>query len=274
MPYIRAWADRYKDAGLVVIGVHTPEFAFEKDLGNVQEAVKELKIAYPVALDNDYAIWKAFDNKYWPADYLIDGNGKIRHHHFGEGKYADTEKHIQELLKERNGQVSFNDSVKVAGTGAEAAPDTDVQSPETYLGYERAESFMSYGGFKKDAAKRYSVPKQLELNQWGLTGNWTDAPQVATLDSVPGKIVYRFHARDLHLVLGPKEAGKPIRFRVKIDGKAPGEGHGVDTDDQGNGAVTEHRLYQLIRQKGTIDDRIFEIEFLDPGVQAFAFTFG
>lgn len=274
MPYIRAWADRYKDSGLVVIGVHTPEFAFEKDPGNVQDAVNDLKITYPVALDNDYAIWKSFNNKYWPADYLVDINGKIRHHHFGEGKYAETEKHIQELLKERNGQISFNDAVQVSGTGAEAAPDSDVQSPETYIGYERAESFMSPGDFKRDTAHRYSAPKQLELNQWALSGNWTDAAQVATLNALPGKIVYRFHARDLHLVLGRKEDGKSVRFRVKIDGKAPGENHGVDIDEQGNGTVTEHRLYQLIRQKGTIDDRTFEIEFLDPGVQAFAFTFG
>jgi cytochrome c biogenesis protein CcdA/thiol-disulfide isomerase/thioredoxin len=274
IPYVRAWADRYKDSGLVVIGVHTPEFAFEKDLDNVKRAVGEFKITYPVALDDDYKIWKAFNNSYWPADYLIDATGKIRHHHFGEGKYDETEEQIQELLKEHNGQLSVNGLVKVAATGAEAAPDSDVESPETYVGYDRADSFLSPGGLKQDVAHVYSLPKHLELNQWGLSGNWTDHKQVASLDSARGKIVYRFHARDVHLVLGPSANGKPVRFRVLIDGKAPGENHGVDTDAQGDGKIVDHRLYQLIRQKDPIEDRTFEIEFLDPGAQAFAFTFG
>jgi cytochrome c biogenesis protein CcdA/thiol-disulfide isomerase/thioredoxin len=274
LPYIRAWADKYKDAGLVVIGVHTPEFAFEKDLDNVKRAVSELHVTYPVALDNDYKIWKGFSNSYWPADYLIDGTGHIRHHHFGEGKYDETEQQIQMLLKERDGQLSSNGLVKVEATGAEAAPDTDVQSPETYIGYERADSFMSPGGARQDAAFIYSAPKHLELNQWGLSGRWTVQAQVGILNSAPGGIVYRFHARDLHLVLGPTADGKAVRFRVKIDGQAPGANHGVDTDAQGNGKITEHRLYQLIRQKNTIEDRTFEIEFLDPGAQAYAFTFG
>jgi cytochrome c biogenesis protein CcdA/thiol-disulfide isomerase/thioredoxin len=274
IPYVRAWADRYKDSGLVVIGVHTPEFAFEKDLDNVKRAVGEFKITYPVALDDDYKIWKAFNNSYWPADYLIDATGKIRHHHFGEGKYDETEEQIQELLKEHNGQLSVNGLVKVAATGAEAAPDSDVESPETYVGYDRADSFLSPGGLKQDVAHVYSLPKHLELNQWGLSGNWTDHKQVASLDSTRGKIVYRFHARDVHLVLGPAANGKPVRFRVLIDGKAPGENHGVDTDAQGDGKIVDHRLYQLIRQKDPIEDRTFEIEFLDPGAQAFAFTFG
>lgn len=274
LPYIRAWADRYKDGGFIVLGVHTPEFAFEKDPANVQQAVKELHITYPVALDNDYAIWKAFSNQFWPADYLIDATGRIRYHHFGEGKYDETEAHIQELLKENHAQLTFNGDTKVTGDGAEAPPDSDVQSPETYVGYDRGDSFLSPGGFVKDNSHVYTVPAHLELNQWGLAGNWTDNAQVATLDTLPGKIVYRFHARDLHLVLGPTKDGKPVRFRVKIDGKAPGDNHGVDTDASGNGTVVEHRLYQLIRQKNTIDDRTFEIQFLDPGVQAFAFTFG
>jgi thiol-disulfide isomerase/thioredoxin len=274
IPYVRAWADRYKDSGLVVIGVHTPEFAFEKDLDNVKRAVAEFKITYPVALDDDYKIWKAFNNSYWPADYLIDATGKIRHHHFGEGKYDETEEQIQELLKEHNGQLSVNGLVKVAATGAEAAPDSDVESPETYVGYDRADSFLSPGGLKQDVAHVYSLPKHLELNQWGLSGNWTDHKQVASLDSTRGKIIYRFHARDVHLVLGPAANGKPVRFRVLIDGKAPGENHGVDTDAQGDGKIVDHRLYQLIRQKDPIEDRTFEIEFLDPGAQAFAFTFG
>jgi thiol-disulfide isomerase/thioredoxin len=274
LPYIRAWAERYKDSGLVVIGVHTPEFAFEKDQDNVKKAVAELKIAYPVALDNDYKIWKGFNNSFWPADYLIDVAGRIRYHHFGEGKYDESERQIQDLLKERNGSLATSGLVKVTATGAEAPPDSDVESPETYIGYERADSFMSPGGASQDMPHLYSVPPHLELNQWGLSGMWTDRAQVASLDSAPGKIVYRFHARDLHLVLGSGPGGKPIRFRVKIDGQPPGANHGVDTDEMGNGTVMEHRLYQLIRQKNAIEDRTFEIEFLDPGVQAFAFTFG
>jgi cytochrome c biogenesis protein CcdA/thiol-disulfide isomerase/thioredoxin len=274
IPYVRAWAEKYKDSGLIVIGVHTPEFAFEKDLDNVRKAVGELNIKYPVALDNDYKIWKAFNNSYWPADYMVDATGKIRFHHFGEGKYDETEQQIQQLLKENNPQLSVNGLVKVAATGAEAPPDSDVESPETYVGYARADSFLSPGGLKQDAAHVYSIPKHLELNQWGLSGNWTDHAQVASLDSARGKIVFRFHARDVHLVLGPAANGKPVRFRVTIDGKAPGANHGVDTDAQGDGKITDQRLYQLIRQKDAIEDRTFEIEFLDPGAQAYAFTFG
>jgi cytochrome c biogenesis protein CcdA/thiol-disulfide isomerase/thioredoxin len=274
IPYVRAWAEKYKASGLIVIGVHTPEFAFEKDLDNVRKAVNELNIKYPVALDNDYKIWKAFNNSYWPADYMVDATGKIRFHHFGEGKYDETEQQIQQLLKENNPQLSVNGLVKVAATGAEAAPDSDVESPETYVGYARADSFLSPGGFVQDAAHVYSIPKHLELNQWGLSGNWTDQAQVASLDSARGKIVFRFHARDVHLVLGPAANGKPVRFRVTIDGKAPGANHGVDTDAQGDGKITDQRLYQLIRQKDAIEDRTFEIEFLDPGAQAYAFTFG
>jgi cytochrome c biogenesis protein CcdA/thiol-disulfide isomerase/thioredoxin len=274
IPYVRAWAEKYKDSGLIVLGIHTPEFAFEKDLDNVKRAVGELKITYPVALDNDYKIWKAFNNSYWPADYLVDATGKIRFHHFGEGKYDESEQQIQQLLKEHNPQLSVNGLVKVSATGAEAPPDSDVESPETYVGYDRGDSFLSPGGFQQDAAHVYTVPKHLELNQWGLSGNWTDHAQVASLDSAKGKIVYRFHARDLHLVLGPPATGKAVRFRVKIDGQAPGANHGVDTDEQGDGKITEQRLYQLIRQKDPIEDHTFEIEFLDPGAQAFAFTFG
>jgi cytochrome c biogenesis protein CcdA/thiol-disulfide isomerase/thioredoxin len=274
LPYIRAWANKYKDSGLVVLGVHTPEFAFEKDPDNVRRAVRELNITYPVALDNDYKIWKGFNNSYWPADYLVDATGRVRHHHFGEGKYDESEQQIQALLKERNGQAASGGLVTVNGTGAEAAPDDDVQSYETYLGYARAENFISPGGAAQDAAHIYSIPPHLELNQWGLAGKWTDQAQVASLDSAPGKIVFRFHSRDVHLVLGPASNGKPVRFRVKIDGHDPGADHGIDTDEQGNGKILEHRLYQLVRQKGSIEDRTFEIEFLDAGAQAFAFTFG
>ncbi|MDW5265671.1 MULTISPECIES: cytochrome c biogenesis protein DipZ [Acidobacteriaceae] len=276
LPYVNAWAQKYKDSGLVVIGVHTPEFPFEKDLGNVQKAMRELGITYPVALDNNYKIWNGFSNEYWPAHYFIDATGKIRFHHFGEGGYDESEKWIQDLLKERNGQQSLPQGiVAVSATGAEAAPDTEaIASPETYLGYERAQHFASAGGLNQDDAQLYTAPKHLQLNQWALSGNWTDHGQIAVLNSTPGKILFRFQARDLHLVLGPTADGKPVRFRIKIDGRAPGENHGIDADEQGNGVVKEDRLYQLVRQKGSIADHTFEIEFLDPGVQAFAFTFG
>jgi len=273
LPYIRAWADKYKASGLVVIGLHTPEFPFEKDPDNVRRAVSDLRITYPVAIDNGYRIWKSFHNSYWPADYLIDGTGRIRHHHFGEGKYDESEREIQALLKEQGGGTQSG-LVQVAGSGAEAAPDNDVESPETYIGYDRADSFMPNGGLQQDRSHVYSVPAHLELNQWGLSGAWTDRAQSARLDSAHGRIVFRFHARDVHLVLGPPPDGKAIRFRVKIDGRAPGANHGADTDAEGNGRISEQRLYQLIRQKDAIEDRTFEIEFLDAGAEAFAFTFG
>jgi cytochrome c biogenesis protein CcdA/thiol-disulfide isomerase/thioredoxin len=276
LPYIRAWAEKYKDSGLVVIGVHTPEFPFEKDLSNVQKAVRDLGITYPVALDNNYRVWTAFGNEYWPAHYFIDVNGKVRYHHFGEGEYDQSEQWIQELLKERTGEQSLPGGiVTVSGQGAEVAPDADeVQSPETYIGYARAQNFASSGGLKQDTANLYTIPASLELNQWALAGDWIDRDQAAILAAPGGKIAFRFHARDLHLVLGPAADGKPTRFRVTIDSQAPGENHGVDTDEQGNGVLTEHRLYQLVRQKGAITDRLFVIEFLDHGVQAFVVTFG
>jgi cytochrome c biogenesis protein CcdA/thiol-disulfide isomerase/thioredoxin len=274
IPYIEAWAQKYKDDGLIVIGVHTPEFAFEKDPANVRKAVSELGITYPVALDNDYTIWEAFNNSYWPADYLVDASGRIRHHQFGEGGYEESERQIQALLKERGAALSSTSLTKVTGTGAEAPSHDRVKSPETYVGYDRAEHFISPGGLQHDVAHVYSTPKALELNQWGFTGKWTDATDVASLDTARGGIVYRFHARDLHLVLGPASEGKPVRFRVRLEGKEPGEDHGSDTDAHGYGTITDHRLYQLIRQKDAIEDRTFEIEFLDPGAQAFAFTFG
>jgi cytochrome c biogenesis protein CcdA/thiol-disulfide isomerase/thioredoxin len=273
IPYVRAWAAKYKDSGLVVIGVHTPEFAFEKDPDNVRHAVKDLQIAYPVALDNDYKIWKAFSNSYWPADYLVDATGHIRNHHFGEGKYAETEQQIQALLKERDGPLQVTGLVSVNGTGAEAAPDSDVESPETYVGYDRADSFLSSGGLKQNIAHSYTIPRHLELNQWGFGGKWTDHAQVADLDAPRGRIVYRFHARDVHLVLGAA-MGKTVRFRVTVDGQAPGARHGVDTDAGGEGKIVDHRLYQLIRQKDPIEDHTFEIEFLDPGAEVYSFTFG
>ncbi len=275
LPYVQAWYGKYKDSGLVVLGVHTPEFPFEKDEANVRKAVQELGIAYPVAMDNDYRIWRAFHNQFWPAHYFIDATGRIRYHHFGEGEYDQSEAWIRGLLEERNHQPPPESATKVAAAGAEAASDLQaVQSPETYIGYTRAENFASPGGFNEDDAKDYRAPARLELNAWALTGQWKDESQIATLLSPSGGIVYRFHARDLHLVLGPGSEGKPVRFRVTLDGKPPGADHGVDIDADGNGTVTESRLYQLIRQQGAARDRVFRIEFLTPGVQAFAFTFG
>ena len=275
IPYVRAWADKYKGQGLVVIGVHAPEFAFEKTFDNVKQAVAKLKIDYPVAIDNDYAIWRAFNNEYWPADYFIDAKGQIRHHFFGEGDYAESEKVIQELLAEGGKGDLPTDIVAVNATGAEAASDAaDVRSPETYVGYVRSENFASPGGAIGDKSHDYSTGDLSHLNDWGLSGEWTIAGQSATLEKAEGAISFRFHARDLHLVLGPGAGGKPVRFRVTLDGSPPRESHGADVNAEGEGAVTDHRLYQLVRQSGAIKDRTFTIQFLDPDVQAYAFTFG
>jgi cytochrome c biogenesis protein CcdA/thiol-disulfide isomerase/thioredoxin len=275
IPYVRAWAEKYKDQGLVVIGVHAPEFAFEKNIDNVRRAVGELKIGYPVAIDNDYSIWRAFNNQYWPAHYFIDAQGRVRHHHFGEGEYDQSEKIIQQLLAEAGKSAVAGDLVSVEAHGAEAAADTDdVKSPETYVGYLRAENFASPGGAVADKPQNYSATPDLGLNQWALAGDWTIGAERAVSNAADGRIAYRFHARDLHLVLGPSSDGKQVRFRVRIDGKPPEGDHGADVDDKGNGAISEQRLYQLVRQNKPVSDRQFEIEFLDPGAQAFAFTFG
>ncbi|MGH6880713.1 MAG: cytochrome c biogenesis protein DipZ [Hypericibacter sp.] len=277
IPYTLAWAKKYQDQGLVVIGVHAPEFAFERNEQNVDQAVHDLGITYPVAIDNDYAIWRAFDNQYWPAHYFFDATGKLRYHHFGEGKYDQSEGVIQGLLAERNGTPAPTGLVQVSASGAQAAADeADLQSPETYVGYRRADlqQFVSAGGFAQDQAKSYTAPADLGLNDWALVGNWTAMPEQSTLDQPSGAILFKFHARDLHLVLGPATAGKPIRFRVTLDGAAPGADHGMDVDADGMGTVTSQRLYQLVRQQQGVRDRLFKIEFLDPGVQAFSFTFG
>jgi cytochrome c biogenesis protein CcdA/thiol-disulfide isomerase/thioredoxin len=274
IPYVRAWAEKYKDHGLVVIGVHTPEFAFERNIDNVRAAVADLHIGYPVAIDNDYKIWRAFDNEYWPAHYFIDAQGRIRYHHFGEGEYDESERVIQQLLAEAGDSGFSTAPVSVAASGAQAASDgRDVGSSETYIGYNRADNFASPGGIVEDENHDYAAPP-LALNQWSLAGDWTVGAENAALNKPDGRITYRFHARDLHLVLGPPANGKRIRFRVTIDGAAPGADHGADVDADGVGAVDGQRLYQLIRQHGAISDRTFEIEFLDTGVQAYAFTFG
>jgi cytochrome c biogenesis protein CcdA/thiol-disulfide isomerase/thioredoxin len=275
IPYVEAWSEKYKNDGLVVIGVHTPEFAFEKDQANVSKAVRDLNITYPVAIDSNYAIWKAFHNEYWPAHYFIDAQGVMRDHHFGEGEYDKSEEVLQQLLKEKNSNLKASGLVQVSASGAQAAADMDdIRSPETYVGYARQENYLSPEKIRQDGPADYTAPRRLDVNNWGLAGKWIVASERAELASAPGKIVFRFHARDLHLVLGPGKGGKPVRFRILLDGSAPGDDHGADVDAHGNGTVKDYRLYQLIRQKGKVEDRTFEIEFLDPGVQAFAFTFG
>ena len=275
LPYVTAWHERYKDEGLVVIGVHTPEFAFEKEERNVRRAAKELGVAYPVALDNDYAIWKAFRNRYWPAHYFIDAEGRIRGHHFGEGEYAESEQLIRELLAEAGAQDLPPAMRRIEASGVQrAADDANVASPETYVGFGRAESFASPGGFDPGRPKDYAAPAELRLNQWALAGSWTVGKEHAGLETAGGSIGFRFHARDLHLVLGPGQGGKPVAFRVTLDGAPPGSDAGSDVDADGRGVVREQRLYQLIRQSGGVRARDFRIEFEDAGIEAFAFTFG
>jgi cytochrome c biogenesis protein CcdA/thiol-disulfide isomerase/thioredoxin len=275
IPYVAAWDARYRSSGLVVIGVHSPEFAFEHDIDNVSTAVRALKLTYPIAIDNRFVLWQAFRNEYWPAHYVVDARGRIRHEQFGEGHYDDTERVIRQLLEERDARAALTDTVLVEGTGVQAAPAFgDARSPETYLGAERQARFESPQPVKKGVPVQYTAPSSLQLNDWGLAGTWNVGDESARLASAPGRILFRFHARDLHLVIGPSASGRPIRFRVRLDGAAPGSARGIDVDDDGAGVVTGHRLYQLIRQSAPIEDRTFEIEFLDPGAEAFAFTFG
>jgi cytochrome c biogenesis protein CcdA/thiol-disulfide isomerase/thioredoxin len=275
LPFVRGWYEKYKHHGLVVIGVHAPEFAFEKDADNVRRAVADLHIAYPVALDDNYAIWQGFDNQYWPAHYFIDAQGRIRGHHFGEGSYDESEATIRQLLSEAGYTDLPTAGIKAEGAvGVQAAADeAHDRSPETYIGYRRAENFGSAGGFAQDRSKAYTAPGTLALNKWGLAGTWTVDPEKAVLRAAPGKIVFRFFARDLHLVLGPG-SGQAVRFRVLLDGALPATSHGADVDAEGRGMVREQRLYQLIRQSGDVRLHTFSIEFLDPGVQAYSFTFG
>ncbi|NWD64394.1 cytochrome c biogenesis protein DipZ [Pseudomonas sp. IPO3774] len=275
LPYVKAWAEKYRDQGLVVIGVHAPEFAFERDVNNVTKAMKDLGITYPVAIDNNYKIWRAFNNQYWPAHYFADAKGQIRYHHFGEGDYAESERVIQQLLREAGATKVAGGLIEADAKGIQAAPDmNEVQSPETYLGFQRAENFVTTGTLGTDKVVNYPAAGNLALNNWTLEGPWNVGGQQATLAAANGKIVYRFHARDLHLVLGPGADGKPVRFKVSIDGQAPGDAHGTDVAPDGSGTVTEQRLYQLVRQPGAVKDRTFTIEFLDPQVAAYAFTFG
>jgi len=275
LPYVRAWAEKYKDQGLVVIGVHTPEFSFEREVDNVRWAVGDMKIDYPVAIDSDYAVWRAFSNEYWPALYFIDAGGRTRHHQFGEGDYDQSERIIQQLLSENGIAGIRRELVSVDAQGAEVAADWGaLKSPETYVGYDLARNFASPGGAAVDKRRTYAAPARLQVNHWALSGDWTVGKEAAVLNTPNGRIAYRFHARDLNLVMGAAARGTPVRFRVLIDGRPPGAAHGSDVDEQGNGTVVEQRLYQLVRQSKPFADRQFEIEFLDAGVETFDFTFG
>jgi thiol-disulfide isomerase/thioredoxin len=274
-PYTRAWAQKYKEQGLVVIGVHTPEFEFEQNVDNVRRAANEMNVGYPIAIDNDYAVWTAFRNRAWPALYFVDAQGRIRHHHFGEGEYERSERIIQQLLAEAGIDGIDRELAAVDAGGVEAAADwASLRTPETYLGYERTASFASPGGAVRNKPRVYAAPAQLSPNHWALSGDWTVRRQFTGLNEPHGRVSYRFHARDVHLVMGPAAPGTTVRFRVLIDGQPPGAAHGVDVDAEGNGAVTEQRLYQLIRQPAPITGRQIEIEFLDSGVEVYAFTFG
>jgi hypothetical protein len=258
LPYVRPWADKYKDRGLVVIGAHSPEFSFEHDIENVRPALKSMNVEYPIAIDNDFGVWRGFDNHYWPALYLVDGEGRLRYDHFGEGAYEETEQTIQDLLGDTG-----RDLVPGEGSGIEAAADWgSLESPETYLGADRSENRVGDG------------TPQLQLNQWSLSGDWKQEQEAALVREVGGRITYRFHARDVNLVMGPPAGAGDVRFRVRVDGEPPNGAHGDDVDEAGNGTATSQRLYQLVRQRGSIQDRTFELEFLDPGAEAYCFTFG
>ena len=275
LPYLRAWAGKYSAHGLVVIGAHTPEFSFEHDADNVRQAVQEMGITYPVATDNDYAVWLAFGNHYWPALYFADAQGRIRHHHFGEGAYGQSEMVIQQLLAEAGSTGAGMDLVEPDADGLEVPADwASLRSPENYTGYERTENFASPGGPVPGQPHVYSIPAELGLNQWALTEDWTMGGEAATLNAAGGRLACRFHARDLNLVMGPATPAAPVGFRVFIDGQPPGAAHGSDTDGDGGGTLTQQRVYQLIRQPGPVTSRTFEITFLDPGAQAYCFTFG
>lgn len=274
-PYVRAWADKYRDDGLVVIGVHTPEFPFEGNIDNVRRAANDMRVDHPIAVDSDYAIWRAFNNEYWPALYFVDAQGRIRHHQFGEGDYERSEAVIQQLLAEAGARDISRELVSVNADGVEAPADwSSLKSPENYVGYQRTENFASPGGAMLSKRRVYEAPTRLRLNHWALAGDWTIESRAAVLDEGNGRIAYRFHARDLHLILAPPSQDKPVQFRVTIDGAPPAVDHGLDVDTDGRGTVREPRLYQLIRQKGPIGDRTLEIEFFDPGVRAYGFTFG
>jgi hypothetical protein len=275
LPYVRVWAERYRDDGLVVIGAHSPEFPFEHEVERVRPALEAMGVEYPIAMDNDFAVWRAFGNNYWPALYVADAQGRLRDHHFGEGRYEGSERVIQQLLADAGSAGVDRELVSVDPGGLEVSADFEtLGSGETYVGYARAENLVAPDGVLPDGPRTYGDPPPLDLNQWSLSGNWTVGRQATVMNEAGGRITFRFHARDLNLVLGPSESGDPVRFRVLIDGAAPGPAHGLDVDEEGNGTVAEARCYQLVRQPGDVSDRTFEITFLDAGVQAYVFTFG
>jgi thiol-disulfide isomerase/thioredoxin len=275
LAYVRAWAEKYKDLGLVVVGVHTPEFRFEKNVDNVRQAANDMNVWYPIALDSDYEVWRAFSNQYWPAIYLVDAQGRIRHHQFGEGGYDECERGIQRLLREAGVDGITDDLVSPTPEGFEAQADwTNLRSPETYLGYAQGQNFASRGGAEIGVPSAYAAPEMLMLNQWALAGDWTIESGASVLNAADGRIAFRFHARDAHLVMGPPASDKAVPFRVLVDGEPPGDAHGLDVGEQGHGTVSQQRLYQLVRERGSIADRTFEITFLAAGVEAYVFTFG
>jgi len=275
LAYVRAWAEKYEDHGLVVVGVHTPEFPFEQNVDNVRAAAEEMNVRYPIALDSDYEVWRAFSNRYWPAIYIADAEGRIRHHQFGEGGYDDCERGIQQLLRETGAEGLADDLVSPAPAGFEVQADwTNLRSPETYLGYAQAQNFAPGSGTGIGSPETYVVPEMLMLNQWALAGEWTVESRASVLNGTEGRVAFRFHARDVHLVMGPPAPGTSVPFRVRLDGQTPGDAHGIDVDAEGNGTLAQQRLYQLIRQPGAIADRTFEIELFGVGAEAYVFTFG
>jgi thiol-disulfide isomerase/thioredoxin len=275
LPYVRAWAKKYEDNGLVMIGAHSPEFPFEHDVDKIRPALQAMGVDYPIAIDNDFAVWRAFDNNYWPALYFVDAQGRIRHHHFGEEDYERSEAVIQQLLAEAGSDGVDREPVSPDVSGVEVAADWEsLGSPETYVGYARGQNLASPGGVALDEPRVYDKPPRLELNQWSLSGDWTAGREATVLNRANGRIAYRFQARDVNLVMGTSTEGSSVQFQVLIDGNPPGPAHGLDVDEEGNGAVTDARLYQLIRQPGSVEEHLFEISFQDPGLQAYVFTFG